>query len=64
LRGLARYAEENPGIYRRIEAVAQLGNKFRAIDLTEASARAAVLAAKTIREVYEHDVAIDYNYNA
>jgi type III restriction enzyme len=60
LRGLARYAEENPG-FRRIEVVAQVGNKFRTIDLTEAPARAAVLAAKTVREVYEHDVAIDYS---
>jgi type III restriction enzyme len=53
LKGLARYAQENPGVYRRIEVVAQLGNKFRAIDLTEASARAAVLAAERVREVYE-----------
>jgi type III restriction enzyme len=61
LKGLARYAEENPGIYRRIEVVARVGSKFRAIDLTEASERAAVLAAKTVREVYERDVAIDYS---
>jgi type III restriction enzyme len=61
LKGLARYAEENPGIYRRIEVVARVGSKFRAIDLTEASERAAFLAAKTVREVYERDVAIDYS---
>jgi type III restriction enzyme len=61
LKGLARYAQENPGIYRRIEVVAQIDSKFRAIDLTEASARAVVLAAATIREVYEHDVAVDYS---
>jgi hypothetical protein len=60
LKGLARYAEENPGIYRRIEVVARVGNKFRAIDLTEASERAAVLAAKTVREVYERDIATEY----
>jgi type III restriction enzyme len=60
LRGLARYAEQNPGIYRRIEIVARIGNKFRVIDLTEASVRAAALAAKTITEVYESDVATDY----
>ena len=40
--------------------VAKLGDKFKTIDLTEASARAAVIAAGTIREVYEADVAIDY----
>jgi hypothetical protein len=61
MKGLARYAEKNSGIYRRIEAVAKLGDKFRTIDLTEASARAAVLNAETVREVYEGDVAIDYS---
>jgi hypothetical protein len=61
MKGLARYAEKNSGIYRRIEAVAKLGDKFRTIDLTEASARAAVLNAETVREVYEGDVVIDYS---
>ena len=61
LKGLAKYAEKNPGIYRRIEVIARVGDKFRAIDLTKESARAAVLAAGTVREAYDADGAIDYN---
>lgn len=60
LQGLARYAEKHPGVYRRVEVVAQVGGKFRAIDLTEASVRAAVLAAETARALYESDAATDY----
>jgi type III restriction enzyme len=60
LRGLARYAEQNSGVYRRIEVVAQIGGTFRTIDLTEASARGAVFAAETIKEIYEGDAAVDY----
>jgi type III restriction enzyme len=57
---LARYAEQNSGVYRRIEVVAQIGGTFRTIDLTEASARGAVFAAETIKEIYEGDAAVDY----
>jgi type III restriction enzyme len=60
LRGLARYAEQNPSVYRRFEVVAQVESKFRTIDLTEASTRAAALDAESVKELYEGDVAIDY----
>lgn len=60
LKGLARYAEKHPGMYQRIEVVAQLGSTFRVIDLTEAPARAAVLAAKSVKAVYEGNAAVDY----
>ena len=60
LKGLAQYAQKHPGVYRRIEVVAQVGGTFRAIDLIEASARAAVFAAETVKAVYESDVAADY----
>lgn len=60
LRGLAEYAEANAGIYRRIEVVAEVGGTFRTIDLTEASARAAVKSAATVKEVYDSEVAHDY----
>ncbi|MEO0636987.1 MAG: DEAD/DEAH box helicase family protein [Pseudomonadota bacterium] len=60
LKGLADYAEANAGIYRRIEVVAEVGGTFRTIDLTEASARAAVKSAVTVRQVYENEVADDY----
>jgi hypothetical protein len=60
LKGLAKYAEANPGIYRRIEVFAEVGTRKRVIDLTETAARAAVMSAATIREAYESDAASDY----
>lgn len=60
LKGLAEYAEANAGTYRRIEVVAEVGGTFRTIDLTEASARAAVKSAATVKEVYDSEVAHDY----
>jgi type III restriction enzyme len=61
LKGLATYAEKNARIYRRIEAVAEIGSKLRTIDLTEASVRAAVLTASTARVIYESNIATDYS---
>jgi hypothetical protein len=60
LRGLARYAERHPGVYRRIEVVAQVGTKFRTIDLTESRTRVAVLAAENVKELYDSEAAVDY----
>lgn len=60
LKGLARYAEANSGVYRRIEVVAEVGSRFRIVDLTEESTRTAVMTATTIKEVYGSDVARDY----
>ncbi|NKD56005.1 MULTISPECIES: DEAD/DEAH box helicase [unclassified Haematospirillum] len=60
LKGLAEYAEANAGTYRCIEVVAEVGGTFRTIDLTEASARAAVKSAATVKEVYDSEVAHDY----
>ena len=60
LKGLSRYAETFGGQYRRIEAVAKIGDKFRVLDLTEPSTRAAVATATTIKALYESDAAADY----
>ena len=60
LRGLAHYAESFAGQYRRIEAVAKIGDKFRVLDLTEPSTRAAVAVATAIKALYESDAAADY----
>ncbi len=60
LKGLAKYAEEHAGVYRRIEVFAKIGDKDRVIDLTEPSARAAVSAAATIKEAYDSAAASDY----
>lgn len=60
LKGLADYAEAFGSQYRRIEAVAKIGDRFRALDLTEASTRAAVAAATSIRALYEGEAGTDY----
>ncbi|MFD1882167.1 DEAD/DEAH box helicase [Paracoccus pacificus] len=60
LKGLADYAEAFGSQYRRIEAVAKIGDKFRALDLTEASTRAAVAAATSIKMLYESEAGTDY----
>jgi hypothetical protein len=60
LKGLADYADAFGSQYRRIEAVAKIGDKFRALDLTEASTRAAVAAATSIKALYEGEAGTDY----
>ncbi|TAV30623.1 DEAD/DEAH box helicase [Rhizobium ruizarguesonis] len=60
LKGLAKYAEEHAGVYRRIEVFAKIRDKDRVIDLTEAAARAAVAAATTVVEAYDSAAASDY----
>lgn len=60
LKGLARYAEQNPGVYRRIEVFAIVAGRARVIDLTVPTVRAAVKAASTVKEVYEGKAAVDY----
>ena len=57
---LTRYAETFGGKYRRIEAVAKIGDKFRVLDLTEPGTRAAVATATTIKALYESEAAADY----
>ena len=60
LKGLARYAEACGDQYRRIEAVAKIGDTFRVLDLMEQSTRAAIAAAASIKALYESDAAADY----
>ena len=57
LKGLARYAQACGGQYRRIEAVAKIGDKFRVLDLMEQGTRAAIAAATSIMALYESDAA-------
>ena len=61
LKGLARYAEAHAGVFRRIEAVARIGDVFRVLDLTETAVRAAVGSAASMRALYESEVAADYS---
>ena len=60
LTGLARYAEANGAIYRRIEAVAELNGGYKLLDLKEASVRGAVFTASNTKSLYESAVAIEY----
>jgi len=61
LRGLARYAETHPGVYRRIEAVAKAGGKLRVLDLMREDVRKAIAAAKAdVASLYGGALAGDY----
>jgi type III restriction enzyme len=60
LKGLARYAETHSRFYRRIEGVAEVGGKFRLLDLTRADVRKAVLDAEDAKALYQSAAAGDY----
>jgi hypothetical protein len=60
MKGLAKYAEANPGVYRRIEVFAEVGGRKRVIDLTEPAARDVVMSATTIRDAYNSPAARTY----
>ncbi len=61
LQGLARYAEAHPQSYRRVEAVAKVGDKLRALDLTSADVREAVMRATNAASLYQGAHARDYD---
>ena len=60
LRGLAKFAEAYGDEFRRIEAVAIVGNKMRVLDLTRPVVRAEVEQTTDAQSLYESDVASDY----
>ena len=60
LKGLASYAETHSKFYRRIEAVAEVGGKFRVLDLTRADVRKAILEAEDAKALYLSAAAGDY----
>jgi hypothetical protein len=60
LKGLARYAEVNAAVYRRIEAVAVLNGKYKLLDLKEEKVRDAVLSATSAKALYDSSVAENY----
>jgi type III restriction enzyme len=57
---LAKYAEANLNIYRRIEAVAKIDDKYRVLDLANDKVRSAVQVAISAKSLYSADVAKDY----
>jgi len=60
LQGLAHYAESHPGAFRRVEAVAEVGGKLRALDLTRPEVQKALKSAVSARALYEGALASDY----
>ncbi|MBU0482990.1 MAG: DEAD/DEAH box helicase family protein [Proteobacteria bacterium] len=60
LKGLARYAEANGEIYRRVDAVTEVNGTYRLLDLKEKKVRDAVFSATSAKALYESDVALDY----
>lgn len=60
LQGLARYAETQSQVYRRIEVVAETGGNLRVLDLTRADVRQAVKDATNAESLYKSAVAGNY----
>lgn len=60
LQGLARYAENHAGVYRRIEAIAKIGEQLRVLDLTDAAVRQAVAKAEDAVTVYQGALGSDF----
>jgi hypothetical protein len=60
LRGLSKYAEANASLFRRIEAVAKIGDRYRMLDLTKLEVREAVSEAAKAELVYAGPMGQDY----
>jgi len=60
LKGLAKYAATYGETFRRIDAIAKVGEGFRVLDLKEEAVRAAVESATSVKSLYESAVADDY----
>lgn len=60
LKGLAHYAQTHPGVFRRIETIAETGGKLRVLDLTNAEVRQAIMEATSAESLYKSAVAGDY----
>ncbi len=60
LSGLARYAEANASLFRRIDAVAEIDGRYRVLDLTNPDVREAVAAAASAKSVYVGQMGCDY----
>ncbi len=60
LKGLAKYAEEHGGHYRRIEAISKIGDGFRVLDLKEQRVRDAIGNSTSAESLYESAESDDY----
>lgn len=60
LRGLAQYAETSGEHFRRIDAVAKVGENYKVLDLKEFKVRAAINTSNSISDLYNSEVATNY----
>jgi type III restriction enzyme len=60
LKGLAKYAETHTGVYRRVDAVADVNGKLRVLDLTSEKTRQAVYEVSDVQGLYAGPLAVDY----
>jgi len=60
LRGMARYAKTHSSLYRRIECVAAISARLRALDLTDPKVQMAVENADDAASLYAGPLAVDY----
>lgn len=60
MKGLAKYVEKNPGVYRRVEVCAEVDGTFLVVDLAENAARKFVAEADAVRNVYKSKFASEY----
>lgn len=60
LKGLADYAEQHIDTYRRIESIAEVDSKLRAIDLKDSKVRELVSSSSDARAIFRSTLAKDY----
>ena len=59
--GLAAYAGRHPGVFRRVCAVAEVGGRLRALELTKADVQVAIQSADSAKVLYERALAGDFS---
>jgi type III restriction enzyme len=60
LKGMARYAEQHPKDFRRIEAVAEANGRLRKLDLKDPAVRDGLKSAANAKELFEGPLGKDY----
>lgn len=60
LKGLSKYAQTFGERYRRIDAVAKIGDVYKVLDMKDTKVRNAVASATSIIELYNSDVVDNY----
>ncbi|MDO5728522.1 MAG: hypothetical protein Q4P71_02720 [Actinomycetaceae bacterium] len=60
LKGLAQFADNYGGEFRRIESVAEADGKLRVLDIGRSAVREAIARATDAKSLYTSDLADDY----